>query len=69
VRRAVSRAYEAPYVVALIDLEEGPRMMSNVVGCDPDAVAVGQAVTVDFEEWNEQITLPVFRIDDVRKTT
>ncbi|HMK62411.1 MAG TPA: Zn-ribbon domain-containing OB-fold protein, partial [Acidimicrobiales bacterium] len=33
-----------PYVVALVDLEEGPRLMTNVVGCDPDDVQVGMAV-------------------------
>ena len=68
VRRAISKAYEAPYVVALIDLEEGPRMMSNVIGCDPDAVAIGQPVTVSFEAWNDDITLPVFTVDTARET-
>ncbi len=68
VRRGISKAYEAPYVVALIDLEEGPRMMSNVVGCDPETVAVGQPVTVSFEAWNDDITLPVFTVDTARET-
>ena len=67
VRRGISKAYEAPYVVALIDLEEGPRMMSNVVGCEPEAIAIGQAVTVAFEAWNDDITLPVFTVDTARK--
>jgi uncharacterized OB-fold protein len=60
VRRGISRAYEAPYVVALIDLEEGPRMMSNVVDCEPESVAVGDAVDVKFEAWSSDHTLPVF---------
>ena len=38
-----------PYVVALIDLDEGPRMMSNIVGDDALGVAIGDAVTVTFE--------------------
>jgi uncharacterized OB-fold protein len=60
VRRGISRAYEAPYTVALIDLEEGPRMMSSVVGCEPEHVAVGDAVEVQFEAWNDDLILPVF---------
>lgn len=62
VRRAISEAYEAPYVVALIDLEEGPRMMSSLVEADPDTVAIGDAVAVSFAEWSEDITMPVFKI-------
>lgn len=61
VRRAVSTDFEAPYVIALIDLDEGPRMMSHIVGIDPEAVSVGMPVTVDFAAWTEDITLPVFR--------
>jgi uncharacterized OB-fold protein len=60
VRRSISRAYEAPYVVALIDLAEGPRMMSGVVGCEPENVAVGDTVEVQFEAWNLDYMLPVF---------
>jgi uncharacterized OB-fold protein len=33
-----------PYAVALVDLDEGPRLLSNVVGCDPEAVAIGDRV-------------------------
>ena len=42
VRQNLARAFrdEVPYVVALIDLDEGARLMSNVVGCDPDDVSV-----------------------------
>ena len=64
VRRGLSDAYPAPYVVALVDLEEGPRMMSHIVGVEPEAVAVGQAVTVDFEQWSAEVSLPVFRLID-----
>jgi len=62
VRRGVSEAYATPYIVALIDLEEGPRMMSHVVGATPDSIAVGDAVTVDFEDWSDEIVMPVFRV-------
>lgn len=60
VRRALSPAYTAPYVVALIDLEEGPRMMSAIVGAAPDTVRVGDAVSVRFESWGADHVLPVF---------
>lgn len=66
VRRPISAAWEAPYMVALIDLEEGPRMMSNIVGCSPQEVRIGQAVEVDFEAWSATITLPVFKIQNRR---
>ena len=63
VRRPVSEAYaaEVPYVVALIQLEEGPTMMSNVIQCDPERVAIGMPVEVIFEDWSDEITVPKFR--------
>ena len=63
VRRPVSEAYadEVPYVVALIQLEEGPTLMSNVIGCDPESVAIGMPVEVTFEDWSDAITVPKFR--------
>jgi len=51
-----------PYVVAAVDLEEGPRIMTNIVGADPAELHVGQAVVVDFEPLTEDITAPVFRL-------
>ena len=62
VRRGVSADFEAPYVIALIDLAEGPRMMSQIIDVEPEALAVGLAVSVDFAAWSEDITLPVFRL-------
>ena len=51
-----------PYVVALIDLEEGLRMMSNVVGADALGVAIGDAVTVEFEDRGDDgAKVPQFR--------
>ena len=64
VRRGISQAYKAPYVVALIDLQEGPRMMSNIVGETHEDIAIGRLVTADFEAWSEEISLPVFRLVD-----
>lgn len=62
VRRAISAAYEAPYVVALIALEEGPTMMSHIVACAPEDVAVGAPVRVDFAAWSESVSLPIFTL-------
>ncbi len=62
VRRAVSEAYEAPYVVALVDLEEGPRLMTNIVDCAPEAVRIGARVSVRFEPWGADVDLPVFAL-------
>jgi uncharacterized OB-fold protein len=61
--RGASRAFEReiPYVVAWIDLDEGPRMVSNVVGCPADAVGIGMRVTAVFEQLSEEISLPKFR--------
>lgn len=53
---------DAPYVVALIDLSEGVRLMSNIVGSPPSDVRIGAAVTVVFDDVTPEITLPKFRL-------
>ncbi len=65
VRRSVSEAFTAPYVIALIDLAEGPRIMSQIVDTEPEVLAVGQSVLVAFEEWSDDIKLPVFKLRGV----
>jgi uncharacterized OB-fold protein len=52
-----------PYVAALVDLEEGPRMMSNVVDCEFDALEAGMALEVVFEQVSDdpRFTLVRFR--------
>jgi uncharacterized protein len=49
-----------PYVIALVDLEEGARILTNVVGCDPADVKVGMAVRLDWEELSDGRALAVF---------
>jgi uncharacterized OB-fold protein len=49
-----------PYVVALVDLEEGVRMMTNVVGCPPEDVVIGMAVSVTWEPLSDGRHLPLF---------
>ena len=61
-RRGVSSDFEVPYIIALIDLVEGPRMMSQIIDADPDELTTGLTVNVDFVSWSEDITLPVFRL-------
>lgn len=53
---------DVPYVVALIDLAEGVRLMSNVVECAPSDVRIGAAVEVFFDDVTPEITLPKFRL-------
>ena len=50
-----------PYSIALVDLEEGPRMITNVVDCDPYEVNIGMPVEVVFEDLTDEVTLPKFR--------
>ncbi len=49
-----------PYVAAVVDLAEGPRMMTNVVDCEFDDLAVGMPLTVAFREISEEYTIAVF---------
>jgi uncharacterized OB-fold protein len=49
-----------PYVVALVDLDEGVRMMTNIVGCEPKDVKVGMPVEVQWEPLSDGRHLPVF---------
>ena len=51
---------DGPYVVALIELAEGVRMMSNVVGCPPDDVTVGMPVRLVWEPLSDGRHLPQF---------
>jgi uncharacterized OB-fold protein len=50
-----------PYVVAIIDLEEGVRLMSNIIGCPPEKVKCDMKVKVVFDDVTESITLPKFQ--------
>ncbi|KUN24400.1 hypothetical protein AQJ23_22855 [Streptomyces antibioticus] len=55
-------AFDPPYAVALIELTEGVRMISNVVGVPYDEVRIGMPVRLEFEEYDEELVLPVFRV-------
>lgn len=49
-----------PYVLAYVELDEGPRIMTNVVDCDVDEVSIGQDVRVVFHDTGEGNALPRF---------
>lgn len=51
-----------PYVVALVELEEGGRLLTNIVGADPEAVTVGAPVAVVFQPGPEGRTVPRFAL-------
>jgi hypothetical protein len=61
VHRASAREFNdgRPYVVAIVELSEGVRMMSNIVECDPTSVYVGMLVEARFED-HDEYSLPVF---------
>jgi uncharacterized protein len=56
-------AWDGPYAIALVELEEGVRMMSNVVGCaqTPEALVIDMPLEVTFEKLTDAITLPLFK--------
>ena len=62
-RRASHPAFSSltPYVLALIELDEGPRMVTNVVGADALEVEIGDRVAVTFEDRGEGALLPQFK--------
>jgi uncharacterized OB-fold protein len=53
-------ADKVPYISALIELEEGPRVLTNLRHCAEDDVRIGMPVAVLFEELTDEITLPQF---------
>ena len=62
-RRATMRPFEAdvPYVIAIVELAEGPRMTTSIVGCGVDDVRVGMAVVAEFDDVTPEVTLVKFR--------
>jgi uncharacterized OB-fold protein len=55
--------FTPPYAIAVVQLAEGPRMMTNIVECPqtPEALVLDMPVEVVFEKQNDAITLPFFR--------
>src|ERR1700738_3094416 len=55
--------FTPPYAIAVVELEEGPRMMTNITGCPqtPEALELDMPVEIAFEKLDDEITLPLFR--------
>jgi uncharacterized OB-fold protein len=55
--------FTAPYSIAVVELDEGPRMMTNIVECPqtPEALVLDMPVEVVFEQFDDAIALPLFR--------
>jgi len=58
---SVMRRGATPYAIAYVTLDEGVTMMTNIVDCDFDSLAIGQAVEVTFRATEGDQVLPVFR--------
>ncbi len=52
---------EAPYNVVIIELDEGPRLHSRIVGCPNEDIRIGMPVEVVFEKKNDDVTMPYFK--------
>ena len=52
---------ELPYVMAYVELDEGPRVLTNIVNTPPDAVTIGLPVEVVFEDIDEDLAIPKFQ--------
>jgi uncharacterized OB-fold protein len=63
VHRPILSAYqkEAPYILAVVQLEEGPTMMTNVVNCPNDSIKCEMLVKVTFQRWTDEFLVPVFQ--------
>jgi len=54
-------AADLPYVVAAVELEEGPHLLTNIVGCRPEDVTCEMAVDVVWKDVNDEVSLPLFK--------
>jgi uncharacterized OB-fold protein len=63
IQQPVDKAFleDIPYIYAIIQLDEGPRMISNVIDCAIEDVCVDMAVTVAFDDVTSDVTLVKFR--------
>jgi uncharacterized OB-fold protein len=57
-------AFDYPLIVALVELEEGTRLVANVSHMTPETVAIGMPVVAEFEAFDDELSLPVFRPAD-----
>ncbi len=62
VHRPQRREFDVPYTVAIVELEEGWHMLSNVIDTPHEKIEIGMPVEVSFVKMTEEITLPLFRL-------
>lgn len=62
--RAQTPAFDAPYVVAIVQLDEGYEMLTNIVDLEPTDVSIGARVRIKFVEITSDATLPCFELAD-----
>jgi uncharacterized protein len=60
--------FTAPYAIAVVELREGPKMMTNIVNCPltPEALILDMTLRVTFRSISETISLPLFEPEDSR---
>ena len=61
VHRPQSPEFEVPYTVAIVELDEGFHMLSNLVEGEPEAMQIGMRLELSFRRMSDEITLPMFR--------
>lgn len=61
VHRSFYPDLEAPYVIAVVELEEGVKFLGHLVDCEPERIEIGMPVEAAFRKLTEEITLPCFR--------
>lgn len=61
--RPAAPGFTPPYAIAVVELAEGPRMMSNIVDCPqtPEALVLDMKLEATFEKLDDSITLPMFK--------
>jgi uncharacterized OB-fold protein len=71
VRRVTNPAFrdDVPYVLAVVELDEGPHLTTNVVGCAPEAVRVDMEVKATYDDVTSQMTLVKFEPSTRQETT
>ncbi|ORB77314.1 Zn-ribbon domain-containing OB-fold protein, partial [Mycobacterium timonense] len=63
-RGILEYANAGSYVLAMVELDEGPKMITNIIDCDPNALSIGQRVEVVFCDTGGDGALPRFRPAD-----
>lgn len=61
ISRAVTPEFSTPYAAAIVDLDEGYQMMTNLIGVHPEGVRIGMEVHVEFHAVGDDLILPYFK--------